>query len=38
MLVQVLRDIVMSGSERLEGQRRSEVELLEPEMVSEKSE
>src|SRR5882762_7433798 len=29
---------VMSGSERLEGQRRLEVELSEPEMVSEKSE
>jgi hypothetical protein len=38
MLVQALRGIVMSGSERPEGQRRSEVELSEPEMVSEKSE
>jgi len=38
MLVQVLRDIVMSGTERPEGQRRSEVELSGLEMVSEKLE
>jgi hypothetical protein len=38
MLVQALWGIVMSGSERPEGQRRSEVELSELETVSEKSE